>query len=273
MTLLLAAVVSCVLAFFLRGSCDKPSRYGGLAVLAGLLIGVYWSQGPAAFFTLRVYWFSLGILFLMGVVDDVIPLRPWMKLTFQVLAVSLFLVFTPASVMNSWTGIPWVGAPLLLFWLIGITNALNLLDNMDGLAPGVGAIIAVGIAFSGLGSGNVLLHLSCALAGFLIWNFFPGKIYLGDAGSHLVGFTLAAMSLYSLNNSNCWVPVGLLLVPICDTTFVSLTRLLRGVSPFEGGKDHLSHRLVAYGFSVRTVVLSFYVVTALLVLVILYIRA
>jgi UDP-GlcNAc:undecaprenyl-phosphate GlcNAc-1-phosphate transferase len=259
----IAAVLCLTLSWFLKGTREQPRRLGGIAVLSGLLLGCTLSGGLAVFFTFRVYWFSLGILFLMGLVDDLIPLRPWMKLTFQLLAIGLFLVFLPSSQLEQWTSVAWISTPLIALWLLGITNAFNLLDNMDGLTPGVATIGCGFLTLAGFGGGPLLVVLACTLAAFLVYNFFPAKIYLGDSGSHLVGFTLASMSLYGLRSGILWVPIVILLIPVLDTSFVTIRRLWMGVSPFQGGKDHLSHLIAQRGIPIPYVVLGFYLATFL----------
>jgi UDP-GlcNAc:undecaprenyl-phosphate/decaprenyl-phosphate GlcNAc-1-phosphate transferase len=254
------------LAFFLRGSAAKPSRWGGLAVLIAVVLAVAVTHGWAAFFTLRVFWLSLGILFVMGVCDDLLVLSPPSKLFFQLAAALLFLLLTSptawAPEIRAVLGV--LAVPVLLFWIVGITNSLNLLDNMDGLAAGVGALAALGFVWLGFGADWVLVPLAGALVGFLVLNFHPARIYLGDAGSHLVGFSLATLPLFGQPDGQAWVPLLVLLAPIADTGFVTVTRLARGVSPFQGGRDHLSHRLRGMGVSEKIVAPVFCLVTLLL---------
>ncbi len=255
----IAFAASLVLAFFLQGTRENPRRLGGFAVLGGLLPAVALSYGWPAFYTLRVFWFCLGLLFVMGAVDDWIVLRPLTKLLCQITVAVLFLSLTSPS---TWGGglvgpLGWLAYPVWLLWLVGITNALNLLDNMDGLTPGVGAITARGFSWLGLGAGWVLLPLSGALFGFLCLNFYRARIHLGDAGSHLVGFSLAVLPLYGASESALWTVPIVLAIPICDTAFVTIARLKRGVSPFQGGKDHLSHRLAAVGIAPPVVAAMF----------------
>ncbi len=233
-----------------RGSL--PPRIGGVGVLLALLAGVFLSpliSGNTAGGNLTPYWAGLAIVFGMGLADDFLVLSPKVKLLFQILGAVVFLSFLP---FTWWT-------PVFFVWLVGVTNSLNLLDNMDGLTPGVGAVAA--LFFYLLSPSAPLAALGGALAVFLLFNFHPARVYLGDAGSHLVGFTLAAIPL--LGNQWRLAPL-VLLVPIVDTAFVTVTRIARGVSPFRGGKDHLSHRLHRAGLPVPLVVLIFYGVTALL---------
>ncbi len=240
---------SLVLAFFLQGTRENPRRLGGIAVLGGMLPAVAVGSGSPAFYTLRVFWLCLALLFVMGVIDDWITLRPLTKLFWQLAVAVVFLSLTSP---DTWGGdlvdlLGGLAYPVWLLWIVGITNALNLLDNMDGLTPGVGAIGALGFWWLGLGAGWILIPLSGALFGFLCLNFYRAKIHLGDAGSHLVGFSLAVLPLYGATTSALWLVPVILAIPICDTAFVTLTRLQRGVSPFQGGKDHLSHRMVGFG--------------------------
>ncbi|MFZ0429315.1 MAG: MraY family glycosyltransferase [Acidobacteriota bacterium] len=259
MAFIIGFSASLVLAFFLQGTREDPRRLGGFAVLGGLLPAVAFDYGWPAFFTLRVFWLCLGLLFVMGAVDDWVTLRPFTKFFWQLSVAVLFLGLTSPS---TWGGglvglLGWAAYPVWLFWLVGITNSLNLLDNMDGLTPGVGAVAALGFAWLGLGAGWVLLPLSGALFGFLGLNFYRARIHLGDSGSHLVGFSLAVLPLYGAPHTALWTVPLILALPICDTAFVTVTRLKRGVSPFQGGKDHLSHRLARLGIAPPVVAASF----------------
>ncbi len=220
-----------------------------LAVLAGVFLSPLIIGSETGGGKLAPYWAGLAIVFTMGLADDFLVLSPKVKLFFQILGAAVFLSFLD---LTWWT-------PVFFVWLVGVTNSLNLLDNMDGLTPGVGAVAA--LFFYLLSPSAPLAALAGALAAFLLFNFHPARVYLGDAGSHLVGFTLAAVPL--LGNQWHLAPL-VLLVPIVDTTFVTVTRLARGVSPFKGGKDHISHRLNRLGLPVRLVVLIFYGVTAVL---------
>lgn len=249
MSVLIAFLVSLGLAFFVKSTPKGPSRVGGFVVFVAFSFALWATQGSSVFFTLRVYWLCAAILFWMGVLDDFRALRPLSKLLIQMVVTVLFLYLTPATVIP-WHGLGfWLGEAVLFVWIVGITNALNLLDNMDGVCAAVAAMAGIGCWVLGVGAGFVLLPLSGALFGFLIFNFHPAKIYLGDAGSHLIGFSLATLPLYGLTVDKLWIPVFLLLIPIFDTTFVTVTRTLRGQSPFQGGNDHTTHRLAHAGVS------------------------
>lgn len=204
----------------------------------------------------------------LGVWDDRWGLRPLLKIGGQVVA-ALILIFSGVQV----SAFPWpaVNLAVTFLWVIGITNALNLLDNMDGLSGGVGAIAAAFFLLLAVMNGQYLVgSLSAAIMGaclgFLIYNFNPARIFMGDAGSLFLGFVLAALGikLRFLDNVDIvtWmVPVLVMGLPIFDTTLVVISRLRRGLNPFiTPGKDHVSHRLVHLGLTQREAVLALYLV-------------
>ena len=206
-------------------------------------------------------------MFLVGVIDDGMRLRPATKLTAQIIAAS-FLVFL--GVTATWTGSLTLDAMLTIIWIVGVTNAFNLLDNMDGLCAGIALIALAAYLVSGLAADPtpplvVAAAVMGALAGFLVYNFNPASIFLGDSGSLFIGFTVGALTVggfHSTVDSNIVsviaVPVLILLIPIFDTTLVTVSRKLSGRSASQGGTDHSSHRLVALGFSQRGAVLVLY---------------
>ncbi len=197
------------------------------------------------------------LVFALGLIDDLFQLRPLSKLAGQVTAATVLIV----SGIGVWlTGIYAVDVGISLFWFVGVTNAMNLLDNMDGLAPGVGAIAGGVLAALFLmdghpGLASLALALSGALVGFLAHNYPPARIFMGDSGSLFLGIFLAGLGLApapGLSRSLfavMAVPVLILSVPILDTTFVTVQRLLEGRSVSSGGRDHTSHGLVALGIT------------------------
>jgi UDP-GlcNAc:undecaprenyl-phosphate GlcNAc-1-phosphate transferase len=211
---------------------------------------------------------GMAIMFAIGLYDDVKPINPPVKLIFQLLAATIVIFFGD----NTINFFPWPIANIMLtfFWLVGITNAINLLDNMDGLAGGVALITAGFLSFFFWKAGNPgLLILSLSLAGtiigFLVFNFPPAKIFMGDSGSMFLGFSLAALAVARRTQaSNIFAIVGvptlIFLLPILDTSLVAITRILRGQSPASGGTDHTSHRLVAFGLSERQADLVLYAI-------------
>jgi UDP-GlcNAc:undecaprenyl-phosphate/decaprenyl-phosphate GlcNAc-1-phosphate transferase len=209
---------------------------------------------------------AVVIMFGIGLYDDFKHVSPPIKLVFQILAATIVIFFGNITIeFFRW---PIANILLTFFWLVGITNAINLLDNMDGLAGGVALITSGFLALFFWRTGYPeLLVLSLAMCGsilgFLVFNFPPARIFMGDSGSMFLGFTLATLAIARRTQaSNIFaiigVPTLVFLLPILDTTLVSITRILRGQSPTVGGKDHTSHRLVAFGLSERQAVLVLY---------------
>jgi len=219
-------------------------------------------------------WILLGstLLFAVGLVDDLIHIKPYHKLIGQILG-SAYVVYYGLSL--PWTGSVLLNMALAILWLIGITNAINLLDNMDGLASGIAIIAAGFLALSFVNSGQftealILLVFAAALLGFLFYNSNPASIFMGDCGSMFVGFFLASSALINLSGGRSRsflpvlaVPILVLFIPIFDTTFVTVLRKLSGRAASQGGRDHTSHRLVALGMSERHAVWMLYGFAAL----------
>jgi UDP-GlcNAc:undecaprenyl-phosphate GlcNAc-1-phosphate transferase len=209
------------------------------------------------------------LLFLTGFWDDRYGLPVWVKLAAQFLAaITVMLTGIQVHLFNLW----WLDDAITLVWIVGITNALNLMDNMDGLAAGITLVAALfffvmaAVEGQGLVSG-LAAALAGAAAGFLFYNFAPAVSFMGDAGSLTLGFTLAVIGIklrfvhYALPST--WsAPIVVLGVLIFDTTLVSLSRIRRGRSIFQGGSDHTSHRLVQIGMSQPRAVLTLYIAAA-----------
>jgi UDP-GlcNAc:undecaprenyl-phosphate GlcNAc-1-phosphate transferase len=243
---------------------DRPiPLFGGVAVyaaviLAGALLGVL--DGPV----LTVVAAG-SAMFAVGLVDDIVALKPNTKLTAQIGVACGVLVM---GLVLEWTRSPLLNALLTILWIAGVTNAFNLLDNMDGLCSGIAAIAGLAFVLS-IGSAEPELMPFAALlagagAGFLVFNFKPASIFLGDAGSLFIGSSFAVLAVASRNHgqsgvlSTIAVPALLLLIPLFDTAFVTVSRKLSARSASRGGRDHTSHRLVALGFSERQAVLILY---------------
>ena len=250
---------------------ERPTpNVGGVAIFMGfslaLVVGALfdWGNLPSPDVSTRAVipltrrdglLLAAVLVFFLGLVDDFAPLRPSTKLVGELVAAAVLLM----SGIGVWlTGIYVVDVMISLFWFIGITNALNLLDNMDGLAAGVGAIAAtfMGIDFllaGSVGLAGVAFAFTGALVGFLVHNYPPARIFMGDSGALFVGLLLAGLALSpapGLSRSLfavVVVPAVVLTVPILDTTFVTVTRLLEGRAVSKGGRDHTSHGLVALG--------------------------
>ena len=232
----------------------------------------------------REAWIILGasgFLFLVGLIDDILFIKPYQKLIGQLIGAAIVV---SSGLTLQWTSFEIVNIGITVFWLIGIANAINLLDNMDGLAAGIAAIAAFSLALSFASSGQVTeLALASAftgaLVGFLVFNFNPASIFMGDCGSMFVGFLLASLVLTTQVGgrsrgvvSILAVPALILFVPIFDTTFVTLLRKLWGKKASQGGRDHTSHRLVALGLSERNAVLMLYVFAILAGIIALFVR-
>jgi len=258
----------------------KPTALlGGIAIYFGLSTSLFFladfsSISPHFFRTSdslnlpslgAVIWLGTTFLFVLGLLDDFLHIKPQTKLVGQILVASLvaFLGFR----LHWFTSLT-VDTMVTMAWIVGITNAFNLLDNMDGLCAGIGLIVAaiLSILFWETFPQAALISMAIAgcLAAFLIYNFNPASIFMGDCGSLPIGFILAVLSLYVSETqphnvlSNLAVPLMLLLVPIFDTTLVTFIRLLSGRKASAGGRDHASHRLVLMGFSEKRAVLSLY---------------
>ena len=265
------------------GVIDQPSRrkmhtrpmprLGGMAIyltvmVAALVLRTRYNIHQLVSILLGASWVSF-----LGVWDDRWGLRPLLKLAGQVVG-ALFLVLSGIQV--NLPLIPsWADVLITVLWLVGITNAFNLLDNMDGLSGGVAAIAAAFFVLLTAFSGQYLVGaLSAAVLGaclgFLIYNFNPASIFMGDSGSLFLGFMLAAIGIKLRFPDNVtfvtWmVPVLVLGLPIFDTTLVIVSRLRRGLNPLTTpGKDHVSHRLVMAGLTQREAVLTLYLVSGAL---------
>ena len=212
-----------------------------------------------------------SILFVVGLVDDVLHIKPYQKLIGQLIGASLIV---GTGLKMPLTGYELVDIWITVFWIVGITNAINLLDNMDGLAVGISVIAAFSLGLSFAVTGQIAELMLTAvfvgsLAGFLVFNFNPASIFMGDCGSMFVGFLLSTLVLLNQTGGRSRgivpilaVPALILFVPIFDTTFVTVIRKLWGRKASQGGRDHTSHRLVALGLSERTAVLMLYTFAA-----------
>jgi len=238
-----------------------PSLFGGVPIWL-TCVGLCFAIVP---FSDRIVWKLMGassLMFFLGLADDILHLRPQTKLAGQLLA-ALLVVGSGIVYPLQQNGI--VNAVISVVWIVGITNAFNLLDNMDGLAAGVALISAVYLAifFGGNGSRDYTLLAvvaAGAAAGFLRFNFNPARIFMGDCGSLFLGFLLGSASLLEATHVSgvpplVLAPLVVLAIPVFDTMFVSVTRRLRGQAISQGGTDHSSHRLVQLGLNERSAVL------------------
>ncbi len=287
----LAAAVASLLATGLMawvarrlGVLDQPAGYkahaaatpllGGLGVLAGIVAGVVpFLPGGSRAGMAGLAALALGALVIVGagLLDDIRGLVPRHKFGFQVVATSLAGLCLALLGVHLSLFLPWPPLPIILLtilWVVGITNALNFLDNMNGLCAGLGAVAAVSLAVINLRSGEltvavVAAALGGACLGFLPYNWPRARIFLGDTGSMLIGFLLAALSVMGVYTRGAHIPVlavftplFVLAVPVLDLVLVTVLRLRLGHPPWVGDRRHISHRLVRRGMHPATAVVT-----------------
>jgi UDP-GlcNAc:undecaprenyl-phosphate GlcNAc-1-phosphate transferase len=238
-------------------------------------IGIFFSYCVAIFLThhkdINLTILGAGaLIFTIGLIDDLKEIKPIIKLIGQV-ACTFILLYNGYSFGGGLLG--WAGIPLTFLWVMGITNAINLLDNMDGLSAGISAIVAFISGVLGILSGEIIIAtmafaLTGSSLGFLIFNFKPAKIFMGDCGSLFLGFSLSFLSIAAqgkLGSSSAvlvlLVPISLMIIPIMDTSLVVFKRIIAGRRIDQGGKDHTSHRLVALGLTEKKAVLILYFIS------------
>ena len=222
----------------------------------------------------NVNWLVFGaasLMFIIGLIDDVWEVKPVVKLLSQIIC-SFILIYNGFIFGGGLLG--WAGIPLTFIWVIGITNAINLLDNMDGLAGGISSIVALISGILAIINGEydlacMAFAISGSTIGFLFYNFKPARIFMGDSGSLFLGFSLSFLSIAvqsKLGSSSAilvlLVPISLMAIPIMDTSLVTIKRIFAGRRIDQGGKDHTSHRLVALGLSERMAVIILYIISA-----------
>ncbi len=264
------------------GMVDRPSArrdhvkatplLGGVAIYAAVIGSVLLFPEHGEFVELTGILVGGSLVSLSGLVDDRRGLAPSVKLLIQLLATAILVV---SGVQVQLPVSTWMNLLLTVLWVVGITNAFNLLDNMDGLAGGIGVVAASYFLLMAAMNGQRLVGaLAAALLGaclgFLLFNFNPARIFMGDSGSLFLGFMMAVVGikLRFVANTNwvTWmVPILVLGVPIFDTALVSFSRLRKGKNPLTSpGKDHFSHRLVRLGLTRREAVLSLYLLGSFL---------
>ncbi|MDV2886311.1 MraY family glycosyltransferase [Alkalihalophilus pseudofirmus] len=265
------------------GATDKPNhrkvhqkvmaRLGGLAIYIGFLIGFIVLQ-PESTYMMPILIGSF-IIILTGFLDDMIELSAKWKLFGQLLAAGIVIY---GGVQVEFINLPfdaridlgWFSIPLTLLWIIGITNAINLIDGLDGLAAGVSSIVLITITSLAILGGDLFVAalgmiLLGSTLGFLYHNFNPAKIFMGDTGALFLGFMISVISLLGFKNITLFsllIPVIILAVPISDTFFAIIRRIVNKKPLSAPDKSHLHHCLLRVGFTHRQTVLVIYAMSA-----------
>ena len=261
-------------------SHKNPVPYlGGVAIIIGVVVVSYIALISNKFIWSN-FWLAtsaLGPAVVMGLVglwDDLKSLNPLPRFIGQSIAgVVVAVILVLNDNIGNPTGITFLDAAITVLWIVGICNSINFFDNLDGGAAGTVAITAISLTYLSItGDQYFSAALSVVVAGstlgFLIWNRAPARIYMGDAGALFLGLLIATLTVRfkpSTDNSvaSFAIPVLLLAIPILDTTVAVFSRLRRKVSPFQGGKDHLSHRLVRYGLTRKVAAITLWLLSAL----------
>jgi len=261
-------------------SHKKPVPYlGGVAIIIGVVIVSYVALISNKF-TWSNFWLATSVIGpavvmgLVGLWDDIKSLNPLPRFIGQSAAgivVATILILND-NIGNP-TGITGLDAVITVLWIVGICNSINFFDNLDGGAAGTVAISAITLTYLAItGDQYFIAALSIVVAGstlgFLIWNRSPARIYMGDAGALFLGVLIAILTVRfkpATGNSisSFAIPVLLLAIPILDTTVAVFSRIRRQVSPFQGGKDHLSHRLVRFGLSRKSAAITLWLLSVL----------
>lgn len=247
---------------------NEPVPYlGGVAIAIGV-VGITILASFVSDFSRETLFLASSVLVpaiimgIVGLIDDLRKLSPWPRFIIQSLfgiAISALLVAT--DTLGSPFGNNWIDIPITTLFIVGITNAINFFDNIDGGASGALAIAAIFLfILSFQGSQFLIAALSIVLAGatlgFLLWNKPPARIYMGDAGALFLGILIASLAIRFDPNpidriASFAIPLLLIAIPILDTSVAVASRIKRRISPFQGGRDHLSHRLMRMGFHKR----------------------
>lgn len=260
---------------------DHPiPRMGGLAIFLGFLLSVLLFVD----ITQEVRGILLGAIIIVatGAIDDIISLRAWTKFLIQIIAaviavahgVVIHVVMNP-NVFSEQEAIVlgWLAVPITILWIVGITNSVNLIDGLDGLAVGVSTIscitiLVVALLVSEPNVALILAALAGACIGFMPYNLNPAKIFMGDTGSLLLGYVLSTVSVLGLFKFYTLVtfvvPVLALAVPLSDTLFAFCRRILHGQSPFKADRGHFHHKLMDLGLSQKQAVAILYAISAIL---------
>jgi len=256
---------------------EAITNLGGIVIFFGFLLSLLFVVQIEG----QVKALLIGgvIILLLGVIDDIVNLSPKHKFIVQMIPALIVVVYNSdlinSFIVNQLKSLDLLGYllyPILIFWIVGITNSINLIDGLDGLACGVSLIALVTFLILGLRQNLETIGLiSIALAGsilaFLRFNFYPAKIFLGDSGSTFAGFILASVgALWVLNSGNAFfilIPIIILALPIFDTLFAIWRRYREHHPIFQADKGHLHHRLLAWGIAHKNVVFILWGISAI----------
>ena len=283
-----------VIAFARRtGALDKPDarkvharpipRIGGIGIYAAFMVSIlvqllFVDLTPEYMMSLIGLMVGGTIVVAIGIIDDYCDLPAKVKLLGQIIAAAVLVVAFDVRIdfvtdpLGDFIYLEWFAIPATIFWVVGLTNTVNLIDGLDGLAAGVSSIAAITIFLVAMEEGiPFVAMLTAALAGaavgFLYYNFNPARIFMGDTGSMFLGFMLAGISVVGAVKSAATialiVPILALGLPILDTTFAIVRRARNHRPIFKPDKGHLHHRLLAHGFTQKQAVLLMYVVSGL----------
>lgn len=256
---------------------------GGIGIFAGVVVGIIisliWKEYYWNMFSIKYVGIAIAAFFMLatGIYDDLKKISPIQKFLAQIIAASIIIIFgSRISVIINPFGEPFelgVFSVLVTYlWIIGITNSINLLDGLDGLAAGVSLIVISSIGVISFYQQNWMTFAIClaligSLIGFLKYNFHPAKIFMGDTGSLFLGFLISAISIEGMQESKgniaLLVPIIVLAVPLGDSTLAFFRRLLKGKHPFRADKGHLHHRLIDLGLSHKQAVHVIYLASIL----------
>ena len=264
---------------------DHPiPRMGGLAIFLGFVLSLLLFTETLS---TQIVGLLLGVVIIavMGAIDDIVNLNAWIKLGAQILAAGVAIRcgivvdaisnFGPAG-GTTFFGSSWLSIAVTMFWIVACTNAVNLIDGLDGLAVGVSTISSLTMLVVSLFVSNptvslILAALTGACLGFMPYNMNPAKIFMGDVGSQTLGFVLATASILGLFKFQAiisfLVPLLALAVPLADTVFAFVRRIVHGQSPFHADRGHFHHRLLALGMGQKRAVAVLYGISAVLGLI------
>ena len=259
-------------------------RIGGLGIYLAFMASMltvlsFVEVSPEVLFELKGLMVGGTLIVVLGLIDDYTNLPAKVKLVGQIIAAAVLVLGFDVRIdfitdpFGDYLFLEWLAVPATLFWIVGLTNTVNLIDGLDGLAAGVAAIASITIFLVAMQDGVAFVAvftaaIAGAAIGFLYYNFNPAKIFMGDSGSMFLGYMLAGISVVGAVKSAATialiVPILALGLPILDTTFAIIRRYRGGVPIFKPDKGHLHHRLLDLGFTQRQAVLLMYVISALL---------